>query len=305
MVRRPIQEERRQSRRGQSLKQAVVSAPLKRRYDYALIQITSFWQETNLEINTIDDLDSAVGTWLEHIFFEGLPKSLARDGLASLQYHLPSAAGRLRFSWKMVKAWQRLEPPQRVIPLSPLMTQAFAGACISQGFVRVGAAMLMAFDGMLRPGELYQVRIQDITFYQNQSVIALRDTKTGKRKGSSEMAMCDSVVANYWLRQAVRSVPPTQLLLDVSPALFRRMFNNLVNHFDLSGLFAIYSLRRGGATWDFLSHKSMELTLLRGRWSSTSTARIYLQDTVATVSLLQLTPLQRAHARLAASHLHG
>ena len=282
-----------------------MSSQLRRRYNYALIQITNFWQETNLEVQTIDDLDHAVGSWLEYIFFEGLPKSLASDGLASLQYHLPASAGRLRFSWKMVKAWQRLEPPQRVIPLSPLITQAFAGACISEGFVRVGAAMLLAFDAMLRPGELYQVRIQDITFYQHQSVIALRDTKTGKRKGSSEMAMCGSAVANFWLRQAVRSVPHTNLLLDVSPVVFRRMFHNLVDHFQLSGMFAIYSFRRGGATWDFLSHKSMELTLLHGRWSSTSTARIYLQDTVATVSLLQLTPLQRAHARLAASHLHA
>ena len=31
---------------------------------------------------------------------------------------------------------------------------------------------------------------------------------------------------------------------------------------------------RGGATWDFLEHQSMERTLLRGRWASTSSARM-------------------------------
>ena len=35
------------------------------------------------------------------------------------------------------------------------------------------------------------------------------------------------------------------------------------------------------------------ICLLRRRWSSTSTARIYIQDTIATVSQLNLAPLQK------------
>ena len=47
----------------------------------------------------------------------------------------------------------------------------------------------------------------------------------------------------------------------------------------------------------------MERTLLRGRWTSSSTARIYLQDTVATVANLTLTSLQKTHARMAGAAL--
>ena len=44
-----------------------------------------------------------------------------------------------------------------------------------------------------------------------------------------------------------------------------------------------------GATWHFLTEGSMEQTLLWGRWVSSSTARIYLQDAAAALSRLSIT----------------
>ena len=51
--------------------------------------------------------------------------------------------------------------------------------------------------------------------------------------------------------------PCEPLLVDGSPAS-RQLFKHLINHFDLEGLYAVYSLRRGGATWDFLLHQWRE-----------------------------------------------
>ncbi len=51
----------------------------------------------------------------------------------------------------------------------------------------------------------------------------------------------------------------------------------------------MYSFRRGGATWHFLSGGKLEETLLRGRWQSFSTVRIYLQDAAATLIQLQIS----------------
>ena len=148
------------------------------------------------------------------------------------------------------------------------------------------------------------LQVQDITFYSDQAVITLRDTKTGKRRASGEMVVVESRLATHYLKKACKNrTPRSPLLRDDAPA-FRLLFRNLVNHFDLDGLFAVYSLRRGGATYGFLFHGSMERTLLRGRWTSTSTARIYLQDTIATVAELKLSPLQKTHATLAAKASH-
>lgn len=296
-------EERKAKRRGINLKKSLISPQLLKRYQFVLIHIVNFLAECNLNVASIEDMDEAISGWIEHIFFEGETKGLASDGLASLQYHLPQVAGHLRMSWKLVKAWQKVEPPVRVIPISPLLTRAFAGACVLAGKVAEAAAILMAFDGLLRPGEMYLVEARDLTFYPEKAVLTLRDTKTGKRKGAGEMVIINSQLANYWLRRACAlRCSSDPLLLDGPPA-FRLLWRNLVRHFELSGMYAVYSLRRGGATWDFLMHQSMERTLLRGRWSSTSSARIYLQDTVATVANLTLTPFQRKHARVAGAAL--
>lgn len=281
----------------------MISDDLLTRYQNALVQITSFWQDCDIKIYDLESIDEAVSLYLEFIFSEGEPKGLASDTLASVQFFLPSASGKLRHSWKLVKTWQKIEPPTRLIPMSPFVVKAFAGACIRANLRREAACLLLCFDAMLRPGELYNILVKDITFYNSSAVITLRDTKTGKRKGNDEMVVVESVLACQLLRQAIQTIPPSHHLLSMSPYRFRTLFKNLVAHFQLSGAFGLYSLRRGGATFDFLRHNSMERTLLRGRWSSSSTARVYLQHTVAAVYQLELSPLQRAHLHLAATAL--
>lgn len=296
-------QERRTKRKGLSLRKSLISAQLLKRYQFVLVHIVNYLADCNLRVQCLEDLDEAISSWVEYIFFEGEAKGLASDGLASLQYHLPQSAGHLRMSWKLVRTWQKIEPPTRVIPISPMLARAFAGACVLVGKIAEAAAILMAFDGLLRPGEMYMILAKDITFYRSKAVLTLRDTKTGKRKGAGEMVVINSSLANHWLRMACKNKSRNDpLLLDGAPA-FRLLFKNLVSHFGLQGLYAVGSLRRGGATWDFLLHQSMERTLLRGRWTSTSSARIYLQDSVATVANLTLTPLPRMHARMAGAAL--
>ena len=62
----------------------------------------------------------------------------------------------------------------------------------------------------------------------------------------------------------------------------------------LSPLVNAYSLRRGGATWGFFKHGSMETTLLRGRWQSSAATRVYVSDAAAAVVDYSLNAHQRA-----------
>ena len=58
--------------------------------------------------------------------------------------------------------------------------------------------------------------------------------------------------------------------------------------------FRPYSLRRGGATHEMRQRGSMEHVLERGRWVSNSSARIYIQDAVATSVAISLAAGERA-----------
>lgn len=281
----------------------MISEGMKDRYRKSVIRFLDFTKEFNYQVPTWDDLDDTVSEWLEHIFQDGQHKSLASDGLAGLQYHLPQSIGRLRHSWKLVKVWQKLEPPRRVLPISPLVVGAFAGVACELGYLAEASALLVGFDTMLRSGELYRLKIRDIKFYNQRAVLSLGFTKTGKRTNATEMVVVESKLAVTLLRKACANRRRHEFLLYRGERAFRALFNMLIDFFDIQGLVTVYSLRRGGASWDFLQHQSLERTLLRGRWASTSSARIYLQDATAMVTHLELTPVQYSLAQAAASRL--
>ena len=115
----------------------MISDDLLTRYQNALVQITSFWQDCDIKIYDLESIDEAVSLYLEFIFSEGEPKGLASDTLASVQFFLPSASGKLRHSWKLVKTWQKIEPPTRLY--EPLRSQGFRRSMYPSQFEEGGS----------------------------------------------------------------------------------------------------------------------------------------------------------------------
>lgn len=290
-------QERKTKREGLSLHDKILSPGLHERYALAATRILGFWRETQCSPQGWEQVDVAASLYLEHIFCEGYPKGFGSDGLAALQHFMPEVAGKLRHSWRLLKSWNKMEPPTRVLPISPLVVLAIGGACVRLRKIHCAAAFLLCFDTLLRPGELYGLRKRDITWAGGKAVISLRNTKTGQRKGAEEMVVCQSWIANWWLHRALLTRSDDEFLFRCTSKSLRTLFFALLEHIGLEGHFSMYSFRRGGATWHFLPCGSMEETLLRGRWQSTSTARIYLQDAAATLTHLQITPEQRSYMR--------
>ena len=63
-----------------------------------------------------------------------------------------------------------------------------------------------------------------------------------------------------------------------------------------------YSLRRGGATAHFLEHGSLDKTAVRGRWPSTKTARIYINEAVSTFADHAHHPSANFHRQMCQNH---
>eukprot|EP00438_Fugacium_kawagutii_P028684 Skav214062 [mRNA] locus=scaffold2017:694813:699466:+ [translate_table: standard] len=280
---------RKTARQGLTLKKHLVTSQLHKRYLSAAARVLTFWDEANAHPSTWDDFDTSVSMWLEHIFAEGLPKGYGSDALAAIQHFVPEVAGKLRNSWRLLKAWNKMEPPMRVLPISPLIIAGMAGLCVRLGWYGSAAALLVGFDCLLRPGEIYNLKVQDITWASGKATLTLHSTKTGLRKGAEELVFCESQVATKWLKRACVGKSPHSYVMDRSRTAFRSLFFRLLEHFEIEGYLSLYSLRRGGATWHFLAERSMESTLVRGRWQSTSTARIYLADAAATLVHLRLS----------------
>ncbi|CAK0817698.1 unnamed protein product [Prorocentrum cordatum] len=293
-------------RRSRPLQDGRVAAVTRQRYEQARQQLRDFFHEQQLRPKTVRDVDQGVALCIERAWRTGGSLLAVNNVLAAVPFFSPRLSGKLKQSWKLQKTWLKLEPNARAMPMPPLLALAFAGAFCWWGLPRVGALLAVGYAGMLRSGEMLQLRRRDIRIFQRRmsAIVALRNTKTGQRDGRLELVMIRSRVAVKLLAQHVQELPPDELILNIERGEFIRLFRRVVVALGLTDeRVTLYSFRRGGATHDFLEHGSLEQTLLRGRWASARSARVCAQDAVAALAELQLSDLQLADARALASHV--
>ena len=146
------------------------------------------------------------------------------------------------------------------------------------------AALLLAFQAMLRTTELLMLRVGHISLAKGckHIIVNLGLTKGGRRKGGEEPVVLEDRALWSLLNVVFHSRRPGEYLLNLKPYLFRRRFAELLTSCGLDGLsYMPYSLRRGGATTLFKETANLDLTMVRGRWQSQRTARTYVNDGVA------------------------
>lgn len=122
------------------------------------------------------------------------------------------------------------------------------------------------------------------------AIISLGLTKSGKRQGAAESVTLGelSVLRALWhWKQNVHS----STFLTLKPHQWRKMFNDCLQGLKIQEWgFRPYSLRRGGATFFFLKHGSLDRILIQGRWTATRTARIYINSGLALLADSKISP---------------
>ena len=170
----------------------------------------------------------------------------------------------------------------------------------------VAAGLLICCHGMLRGGELCHLQVGDVTFYHQHVVLrlGLTNLKAGKRTGQEEMVVSSSKLAVHWLRPAENASPMS--CSSSWAGSFSKMLQSFAGRFLLPLSDSMFIRCAVVAQPGFLSRQSMERALLQGAArSSTSSARVYLQDAVAVVAHLKLQYNQVALAHAAAKLLRN
>ena len=285
------EERAKQRRKLGTLRELTVQPATRRRYTLATDAFLTFLRHENLVLPAQrSQVDPLVCDYLEHLWCTGAGRGLACDTLAGLQdlqpnlrYHLPGA-------WRLLKTWSINELPNRAPPLPEHVMQSMVGWAFFKGHVAFGISLLVGFYAMLRTGEvLGLVNSHMLSSPQDRQVlISLGLTKGGKRQGAAE-----SVVLGYepavnlvqlWKKHVSLSTP-----LASSPAQWRSTFNECLEALKLDSFqFRPYSLRRGGATFWFGKHQSLDRILIQGRWHTQKSARIYLNEGLAVLATMRI-----------------
>ena len=286
------------------MKQQQVSVATRERYVSAVEDLVDFWKLHVCGPKHRSSLDMAVSEYIEHLYQEGDTVGMASNALAALQYFHPECIGKLKYSWKLTGLWRRIEPPTQVTPFTDLTALALAGASLDLGHSDMCALILLGFDRFLRSGELFKLRKSCIAFGQGKAVITLQNTKTSKRKGVDEMVTVTSPLVLKALKRACNKLKASDLILQRSVSSCRYLFKRMLDVFALGDYsYNFYSLRRGGATSFFFKTGSMDQTIVVGRWESSSTARIYINQSAACAAEIRFTSEQDLRLRTAAEFL--
>ena len=279
-----------------SLRGLTVQPATRVRYDRALNRFLSFLKEENLELPTRRSLlDPLAMEYIEHLWWIGEGRGLAADTLASLQDFDAKIRGQLPGAWRLVKTWVTHELPNRAPPMPETILQAMVGWSLYHQHFSFATSLLLCFYGILRTGELLDVtksRI-DVSDSLRVAVVGLGLTKAGKRTGTQESVTVGHDTAFRFLHHWMSLATTHQRLCPPAPR-WRKLFKTCLEALHLEPLdLRPYSLRRGGATWWFCQHGNLDRVMLLGRWQAQKTARLYLNESRAVLTEMQLGPFQQ------------
>ena len=267
-----------------------VAPGTRRRYAKAYAAFSSFVAARSITLRSIGDVDASLALYVESLWEEGEPKPNASDTVASLQYYLPSCKHRLPLSWSLIGAWGRHELPTRALPLTPDLLTAFCGGLLRANEPRLALAALFGFSVLARTGELLSLLRSQVYFESDTVIVNFHETKRGQRLGVDEGMVLKDPVTTLAVRALCHNLEPGDRLVNCSEQHLRAMWAKVTHALKLQHLAVRpYSLRRGGATHLFRRTGNLHAVAQAGRWSSLTTTRRYMSDTVAAVTALSFS----------------
>ena len=276
-----------------TLKSLTIQPRTRARYDKAKDRFYKFLEKNQLELpRKLSLFDPLLCEYLEHLWATGEGRALASDTLASLQDISPRIRGSIPGAWRLLKTWSVNELPNRAPPFPEKVLQCVVGYFLFHRKHAMALSLLLGFYGMLRTGEVLAIRNKDVTvdLASHTAVISLGLTKGGKRAGAAESVTVSVVDVCRRLAQWKTSTPPGSLLV-ASPTQWRKSFSDALKALHLETWeFRPYSLRRGGATFWFSKHGSLDRILLQGRWMAARTARVYLNEGLSVLTEMNIPP---------------
>lgn len=237
-------------------------------------------------------LDLLVSRYIEHLWLDDVNVTYAGHTLSAFRRFYPQARFKLPMAKQFFSNWKNSHVCKQAVPLPPEVAMGIAGAAVECQEYRFAAAILLGFLTFMRTGEIVNLQMTDLALFPQRHaiIVALPSTKTSKKHMESVEVHDDLLCHFLW---EIKSLCPTGSLVQATPNKFRAKLASFCNFLGLSECnFSAYSIRRGGASYAFAQGEPFDKLLVRGRWQSIKTARIYLDSGRA--NLVQLTLPEKA-----------
>jgi integrase len=295
------------SSKGRYLLVAALAPDTQQRYRARVVEFMRWCIAHDERPLTLADLDDVLCDYVHHLHTTGGSKSAASHTLYGIMAFVPRARRALPTASRAVNAWHKLEPARPYPPLTWEVTVAAAAWLHRRGEVAAAIGTLLAFDCMLRVGELCGLRKEDVIDASSGRLgaeakgVALRlaRTKTGPNKF---VLVANADVARLACNLAAHC-RSTGRVFGFSTGTYRTLFKSACAALGVSERYVPHSLRHGGATRMDLAGIGVEDIMKRGRWESSKSARRYIQSGKALLATIEIPAPVLVYGRVIAARL--
>eukprot|EP00971_Amphidinium_carterae_P328003 6459666-Amphidinium_carterae.1 len=242
--------------------------------------------------------DLQMAEFIEHLWASGATRSVAGYVISGAQFFL-RAKRVFPVSWALWATWGKLEVPRRAPPLPAYAWGAWLEFCFWRSEFSFAAVLLLGFVGLLRTAELLSLQRWQLQWHGTALHIHLPKTKSGARHGETENVIITEPPVSMLLHTLLGARAPAALVWPYSASQFRQRFASMASSLGMN-LWNLqpYSLRRGGATAQFLQHHNYDSLMDRGRWKHLRTCRLYVDQSRELLMQLSLPPAVDERLRL-------
>lgn len=278
------------------------------------------WCESNAKLPLEAILEQAESTNLAlrgyglALFREGKPRYLLVYAITAIQQIKPEFRRQLSGAWQVDFKWQMEEPGQCRAVLSAPVLRAILCLALLWKWDHFTGAVALGFGGMLHPNEFLALRRRDLVFPQDSLMldshslyIFVRNPKTARFARRQHVRVDDQSLIDlaYCL---FNHLGLEDGIFPASTAVFRRQWNALLDKLGVPRRQCDRgatpgTLRRSGATHEYLRGSEISQIQWRGRWSRVRTLEYYIQEVAAQLFLFNLSPAARETISFLEQHL--
>lgn len=243
-------------------------------------------------------VNAALEKYVQYMYDQGNSIFDSSETLNALVDDNASWKGHLLRAWRSIKVWKDLHPWHNHIPCPIRVWLAMVSLSCLWSWPSMAVCLLIAFSGMMRPGEVVGLRLEDLMFpdtgYQSVDVLFVRVQKPKMRRLNARrefVKITDPYVCECIRRYKVGRDPKSRLWKS-SYASFSQAHAALVSFFGLSikegeGITPA-SHRTGAATYYFACGESLSWIRWHGRWATERSLEVYIQESAASLFWSQL-----------------
>ena len=243
-------------------------------------------------------LDGLLHAFGRYLYAQGHPLYLFKHLVIGFQRDSVRLRHQLPEAWDFSSRWESLQPVIHRTPMPEALMKSMVSLAILSGWYRWAAVVLIAFEGVMRIGDVLQATRSCLLLPDDMlepeadyGFLRVDKPKSGQRGGAKvQHARLRGVPLLRFVQLAVGTLPASSKLYPFSASTFRNRWDRILNALTVPAKagFTPGGLRGGGAVNKYRKGLGIADLLWQMRLRHATTLEHYLQEVAAVSSLTEL-----------------